>query len=89
MEMPMSGRQKPIVRASEIGLYTYCARGWWLCQVKGYRPVNQAALEAGQAAHQAHGQTVMGFHRLRQAGFLLLGLALAVGLILLVMLAMR
>jgi hypothetical protein len=75
-----------IIRASEVGLYAYCARAWWLGRVEGYRPVNQAALEAGKSAHQAHGQAVVGYYRLRQAAYAVLGLA---GIVLLVMMILR
>jgi CRISPR/Cas system-associated exonuclease Cas4 (RecB family) len=78
-----------IVRASEVGLYTYCARAWWLGQVEGHRPVNQQAMEVGEAAHQAHGRAVAGYHRLRQAAYALLGLALLVGLVLLVTMVLK
>jgi CRISPR/Cas system-associated exonuclease Cas4 (RecB family) len=81
--MQMKGEEDHVIRASEVGLYTYCARAWWLGQVEGYRPVNQAALEAGEAAHQAHGRAVVSYHRLRQAAYALLGLALLVGLVML------
>jgi len=81
--MQMKGKEDRVIRASEVGLYVYCARAWWLGQVEGYRPVNQAALEAGEAAHQAHGRAVAGYHRLRRAGYALLGLALLVGVVML------
>jgi hypothetical protein len=72
-----------VVRASEVGLHAYCARAWWLGRVKGYRPASLAALRAGETAHQAHGRAVVGYHRLRQIAYLLLGLASLLGLILL------
>ncbi len=79
----MSSEGHRVIRASEVGLYVYCTRAWWLGQVEGYRPVDQATLEAGQAAHQAHGQAVVSYHRLQQVAYVLLGLTLVVGLILL------
>lgn len=45
-------------RASELGEHAYCRRAWWLRQVQGVAPDNAAALAAGVAAHDAHGQTV-------------------------------
>jgi hypothetical protein len=78
--MPKQGRDDRVIRASEVGLYTYCARAWWLGQIKGYRPVDEGALQAGKRAHQAHGRAVRGYHRLRQAAYALLGLALLAGL---------
>jgi len=85
----MAPRQERIIRASEVGLYTYCARAWWLRQVKGYRPVNQAALERGGTVHLSHGRAVVGYHRLRRAAYLLLGLALLVGLVLVAMAVLK
>ena len=87
--MKSNGTDNRIIRASEVGLYTYCARAWWLGRVEGYRPVNQAALEAGKSAHQAHGQAVVGYHRLRQAAYAVLGLALLAGLVLLAVTMLR
>jgi CRISPR/Cas system-associated exonuclease Cas4 (RecB family) len=82
--MQGDGDRDRVIRASKVGLYAYCARAWWLDRVRGYRPANRAALQAGEAAHQAHGRAVVGYHRLRQAAYLLLGLAALLGLILLV-----
>lgn len=79
----MKGEDNRVIRASEVGFYVYCARAWWLGRVEGYRPLNQAALEAGQAAHQAHGRAVVGYYRLRWAAYALLGLAFLVGFVLL------
>jgi hypothetical protein len=79
----MSDKDNRVVRASEVGLYAYCARAWWLGRIEGHRPVNLAAMEAGEAAHRAHGQAVLGYYRLRQTVYVLLGLALLSGLALL------
>lgn len=79
----MNGKGNRLIRASGVGLYAYCARAWWLGRVEGYRPVNQAALADGEVAHQAHGRAVVGYHRLRQTAYALLGLALLVSLVLL------
>ena len=75
----------PILRASEVGQYAFCARAWWLGRVKGYRSANVAALRKGQARHRAHGRAVAGYHRLRRAAIWLLvasGLLLAAWLLL-------
>lgn len=74
----MSERDE-IIRASEIGMYTYCARAWWLAQVRGYRSTNLAAMRQGTSRHRAHGRAVVGYHRLRW---------LAVGLLLLAAMAL-
>lgn len=57
------GALRPI-RASEVGRYGYCARAWWLQYVQGHAPQNILALERGQAAHEAHGQSARAAQRL-------------------------
>jgi CRISPR/Cas system-associated exonuclease Cas4 (RecB family) len=69
------GQKDPIIRASEISQYAFCARAWWLGRVKGYRSSNLAAMRQGEARHRAHGRTVEGFHRLRRLALFLLLLA--------------
>lgn len=76
-------RNAPVIRASDVGLYTYCARAWWLGRVEGYRPVNQAALDAGEAAHRAHGGVVARYELQQRAAYGLLGLAFLVAVVLL------
>jgi hypothetical protein len=67
-------RGDDIIRASEIAQYAFCARAWWLGQVKGYRSANVSAMRRGTARHRAHGRTVESYHRLRRlaAGLLVL-----------------
>jgi len=50
-----SHAQPAVLTASEIGRYAYCRRAWWLARVRGFKPTNQAALDAGRARHRAHG----------------------------------
>ena len=52
--------QKPgrIIRASEIGQYEYCARAWWLGNVKGVPSSNTREMARGEEAHQQHGRAV-------------------------------
>lgn len=76
-----------IIRASELGRYDYCARGWWLERVRGYTPENIDDLQAGESAHLAHGEMVIRYHFvqcLAYAILLLAGLAALALLILLV-----
>lgn len=78
-------QQDPVVRASEISQYAFCARAWWYARVRGYRSANVAALRAGVSGHHAHGRAVMSSVRLQWlAVFLLLtaGILLAVWLLL-------
>ena len=70
--------QAPIIRASEIGQYAYCARAWWLSRVKGYPSANVATMRRGEARHRDHGHVVESYHRLRRLAVLLLMLAGAV-----------
>jgi len=76
---------EPIIRASEVGQYAYCARAWWLSRVHGYRPTNEAALAVGTAQHTRHGRRVIGYLLLRRLAILLLLLASLVGVALLVL----
>lgn len=72
--------QDEIIRASEIGLYAFCARAWWYSRVKGYEPENIVELQQGVTEHRRHGRQVQGYHLLRRIG---LGLVLLAGLALL------
>lgn len=65
-----------LLRASEIGLYAFCARAWWLQTVRGVSSRNQTALRAGVQTHARHGAAVARLHVAQVAGYLLLGLAL-------------
>ena len=69
---PDSNTFTPIIRASEIGQYIFCRRAWWLGDVQGYRPVDDAALSAGVQAHLQHGRTVAVAQRWQWAGYVLL-----------------
>jgi hypothetical protein len=83
LEHQVSTRDE-IIRASEVGLYVFCARAWWLGQVLGYRSANLAEMQRGLAQHRAHGRRVEGYHRLRRVAIALLvlsGAALAVWLL--------
>ncbi len=72
------GQEDPIIRASEISQYAFCARAWWLGRVKGYRSTNVAAMQQGEAQHRAHGRAVESYHRLR---WLALGLLILAALL--------
>ena len=69
------GQEDPVIRASEISQYAFCARAWWLGRVRGYRSTNLAAMRRGEARHRAHGRAVEGYHRLRWLAVALLSLA--------------
>lgn len=48
----------PIIRASEIGEYVYCARAWWLRRVAGLQPAGRERRERGTVLHRRHGRDV-------------------------------
>lgn len=52
--------RQPIIRASEVGEYIYCARAWWLRRVAGLEPAGRARREHGTALHRRHGRAVVG-----------------------------
>lgn len=57
------------IRASEVGQYAYCARAWWLGQVKGVPSMHGEEMAAGEAAHLRHGQAVIRVKRWRAAAW--------------------
>lgn len=72
----MDRRRLPIIRASEVGDYVYCARSWWLRRVAGLEPAGHERRERGTALHRRHGRAVAGSQAL-----LLIGAALALAAI--------
>lgn len=75
---------RPLVRASDIGLSTFCRRAWWLAHVRDVPHQRPAVLAKGTQAHQAHGQAVQHAQWQVKLGWYLLALGLlAAGLILL------
>jgi hypothetical protein len=78
----MAREEDRLIRASEIGQYEYCARAWWLGRVLGYRSHNVEEMTAGAEEHISHGKQVIGYHRWQGLAYLLLSLAVVVGLLL-------
>ena len=75
---------RSLVRASDIGLSTFCRRAWWLARVRGVPHQRPAVLVKGTQAHQVHGQAVQRAQWQIRIGWYLLALGLlASGLILL------
>jgi len=75
-------KDRSLVRASDLGSWSYCNRAWWLAQVQGAEHENPDGLAQGDAAHRAHGHTVgmsawLGLAGAALALIGLLGLALA------------
>lgn len=66
----------PVIRASEVGEYVYCARAWWLRRVAGVVPAHgQRRRARGVRAHRRHGWQVALSRVLLVAAVLLLLLA--------------
>ena len=70
-----------IIRASEIGQYDYCAKAWWLGSIEGVQPSNIQELQAGTAAHEAHGRRVRRASQLQTAAIVFVGLGVIMLLI--------
>lgn len=63
---------QPVIRASELGEYVYCARSWWLKRAQGVPSRNVAALRSGTAAHDRHGRGVATMQTQRRLATMLL-----------------
>jgi hypothetical protein len=71
-------KDRSLVRASDIGAWTFCNRAWWLANVQEAPHENSSLLDAGDRVHRAHGRLLGQSARLQQIG----GWLLAIGLIL-------
>ena len=82
--MPPTRRpaRHPVISASEVGRYVYCARAWWLQRVGGYAPDNTEALERGSRSHSDHGRMVVSATRQANLAGWLAVLALAIAVVL-------
>jgi hypothetical protein len=73
--------QKRLIRASEVGEYTFCARAWRL-RVEGVEAGGGSeARAAGTAWHRRHGRGVEGARRLRRLATLATVLAALLALV--------
>lgn len=77
-------RRDAVLRASEVGQYTFCAHAWWLGNVEGHPSSNRHALADGQTAHRRHGRGVHASATLSRLAYVLLLLAVLIGVFLLV-----
>lgn len=71
-------KDRPLVRASDIGLWAYCHRAWWLAQVKGAAHENPQILSRGADAHTVHGARALRAQQIQRIGLWLLLIAVAV-----------
>ena len=67
-------RRNRVLRASEIGSYAYCARGWWLERVLGLPSAHKEKMELGEKEHHLYGREVVAYHRLQHLGYLMIAL---------------
>jgi len=63
----------PLIRASELGQYSFCQRAWWLGSVKGLPSANRASLNRGQRIHAQHARRVRATPYWRRAGLFFIG----------------
>ncbi len=78
--------EMPLIRASEVGQYAYCARAWWLGQVKGMPSAHEREMAAGKSLHLKHGRTIIVARRWRILAWALSLAAASLGILLLWML---
>ena len=71
--MPL--RDDVTIRASDVGLYVFCARAWRL-KAEGYASQNVAEMTAGTASHRRHGGRVAAYALARRLSLVLFALAL-------------
>nr|MBC7246012.1 hypothetical protein [Chloroflexota bacterium] len=71
-------RSVPVIMASELGQYAFCARSWWLDSVQGYPSSHKLEMVGGHFAHRAHGRVVARHLRLQRLAYALLLLAVLV-----------
>jgi CRISPR/Cas system-associated exonuclease Cas4 (RecB family) len=71
----------PIIRASEMGEYVYCARAWWLRRVGGLEPAGRERREYGITLHHRHGRAVAGSRALLVVAGLLVVVSLGLMLL--------
>lgn len=49
-------KDRSLVRASDVGAWSFCHRAWWLANVQGETHRNPGQLETGDRFHLAHGR---------------------------------
>jgi CRISPR/Cas system-associated exonuclease Cas4 (RecB family) len=67
----MARTRLPVIRASEVGEYIFCARAWWLRRVGGLEPAGHERRELGTVLHRRHGRAVVGSRMLMLIGIVL------------------
>ena len=80
--MSTGEKSDAVIRASDIGLYVFCARAWRL-KADGYESSNRAEMAAGTEAHAAHGTQVAVSQYTQRLSLVLFLIALIVSLLML------
>lgn len=65
-------KNRTLVRASDLGSWSFCNRAWWLSRVQGVEHHNPAVLARGKDHHATVGVTVRTTNRNFRMGLLLL-----------------
>lgn len=73
-------KDRSLVRASDIGAWTFCRRAWYLAHVKGVAHQRPEVLAQGTAAHAAHGRRVRRAGQAQIVGLILAGAGLLLAL---------
>ena len=78
-------KERTLVRASDIGAWSFCQRAWWLAHVQHIPHQHPQVLQQGDVAHAVHGRAVVRAYRLHNIGLFLLAsgllLAILIGLV--------
>lgn len=74
-------KDRSLVRASDIGAWTFCHRAWWLARVQEVPHRNPAQLQRGHAMHLRHGQQTQQAHAVHRFGRVLITLGILVLLV--------
>ncbi|MEM7129873.1 MAG: hypothetical protein AAF702_26305 [Chloroflexota bacterium] len=80
----MASKDRSLVRASDIGTWTFCHRAWWLAHVQKVPHQNPDQLARGDQMHSQHGRMVAMTPIVGRLGVLLLGLGILLVLILII-----
>lgn len=68
--------RRTLVRASDLGLWSYCQRAWWLARLQGVPHRRPALLADGTAYHETHGMLAARAQGEAKGGRLLIACAL-------------
>ncbi|MCX6045232.1 MAG: hypothetical protein NT075_08965 [Chloroflexi bacterium] len=74
-------KDRTLVRASDIGTWSFCQRAWWLAHIKQVPHQRPQVLQQGTIAHAAHGRAVVQACRLHRVGLFLLAMGLLLAIV--------